>query len=162
MGDNPPPMNLAAPIAVTLHLLATLVWVGGMFFAHMALRPEAAQLLAPPQRLPLMTGVFRRFFLWVWIAVITLLASGYWMVFALYGGFGAVGPHIHIMSGLGLVMVALFVFVFFVPYRAMRKALAIDDFKEAGRRLALIRLIVVINLTLGIVVSSVAVAGRYW
>ena len=148
-------------VAVTLHLLAAIVWVGGMFFAHMALRPVAAQLLAPPQRLPLLAAVFQRFFVWVWLAIATLLTTGYWMLFAYFGGMGGAGVHIHIMNAVGMVMVALFVFLFSVPFRAMRAALAVDDFKEAGRRLALIRVIVLINLTLGLITSVVAVAGRY-
>ena len=35
-------------IAIPLHLLAAVIWVGGMFFAYMALRPVAASLLEPP------------------------------------------------------------------------------------------------------------------
>lgn len=35
-----------------LHVLATVVWVGGMFFAHFVLRPIAVAQLPPPQRLP--------------------------------------------------------------------------------------------------------------
>ena len=147
-------------IALTLHLLATIVWVGGMFFAHMALRPVAAQLLAPPQRLPLLAGVFKRFFLWVWISVALLLGTGYWMVFAVFGGMGAVGVHIHIMSAVALVMTALFAFLYFVPFRAMLAALQRDDFKEAGARLAMIRMIVATNLVLGLGVSVIAVAGK--
>lgn len=149
-------------IALTLHLLATIVWVGGMFFAHMAMRPVAAQLLAPPQRLPLLAGVFKRFFLWVWISVAALLVTGYWMVFAIFGGMGGVGLHVHIMSAVGLVMTALFAFLFFVPFRAMLAALTRDDFKEAGKRLALIRMIVATNLLLGIAVTVIAVAGKYF
>ncbi|GAB6040838.1 CopD family protein [Endothiovibrio diazotrophicus] len=149
-------------IALTLHLLATVIWVGGMFFAHVAMRPVAAQLLAPPQRLPLLAGVFKRFFLWVWIAVIVLPVSGYWMVFAVLGGMGAVGIHIHIMSALGLVMIGLFVFLYLLPFRAMRAALTRDDFREAGRRLALIRGIVATNLVLGLTVTVIAVAGKFF
>lgn len=37
-------------LAITLHLLATVIWVGGMFFAYMALRPVAGSLLKPPNR----------------------------------------------------------------------------------------------------------------
>ena len=29
-------------IAITLHLLSVVVWVGGMFFAYLALRPALA------------------------------------------------------------------------------------------------------------------------
>ena len=149
-------------IALTLHLLATIIWVGGMFFAHMAMRPVAAQLLAPPQRLPLLAGVFKRFFFWVWVSVILLVTTGYWMIFAVFGGMGGVGIHVHVMSAVGLVMIGLFVFLYLVPFRAMLAALGRDDFKEAGHRLALIRAIVATNLVLGIAVTVVAVAGKFF
>ena len=70
-------------IALTFHILAIVIWVGGMFFAYMALRPAAASVLEPQQRLTLWSAVFARFFPWVWLAVISILASGYWMLLGL-------------------------------------------------------------------------------
>ena len=148
-------------IASPLHLLATVIWVGGMFFAYMALRPVAASLLEPPQRLPLWSQVFNRFFPWVWVAVITLTASGLWMVYSVFGGFGRVGLYIYLMTGIGTLMILLFLHVFFLPYRRMKQALAANDFPEAGRRLAQIRVIIGINLILGLLVTVVASAGRF-
>ena len=69
--------------ALALHLLAVIVWVGGMFFAHKALRPAAAGLQQPPERLPLLKGVLDHFFRWVWVAIIAILASGYWIFLGL-------------------------------------------------------------------------------
>ena len=40
-------------IAITLHVIAAILWVGGMFFAWMVLRPVAAGQLEPPARLTL-------------------------------------------------------------------------------------------------------------
>lgn len=148
-------------IAITLHLLATVIWVGGMFFAYMALRPVAASLLEPPQRLPLWSQTFSRFFPWVWLSVIVLLLTGLWMVQSVFGGFGAVGLYIHLMAGLGILMMLLFMHVFFAPYRGIKKALAENNLPEAGRRLAQIRIIIAINLILGLVVSVIGSAGRY-
>ena len=79
-------MNTLMPALIALHLLAAVVWVGGMFFAYMALRPVAATLLEPPQRLPLWTQTFMRFFPWVWLAILLLTATGYTIVFAVFGG----------------------------------------------------------------------------
>src|SRR5438105_2867776 len=59
-------------IALWLHLLGVVVWVGGMFFAYMALRP-AAKLLEPAQRLPLWGATFTHFFPWVWVSIILIL-----------------------------------------------------------------------------------------
>ena len=148
-------------IAIPLHLLAAVIWVGGMFFAYMALRPVAASLLEPPLRLPLWSQTFSKFFPWVWAAIITLLATGLWMVVSVFGGFGSVGVHIHLMTAIGAVMILLFAHVFFVPYRRMKQALSANDVPEAGRRLAQIRIIIAINLSLGLIVTVVGGAGRY-
>ncbi len=148
-------------IAIPLHLLAAVIWVGGMFFAYMALRPVAASLLEPPLRLPLWSQTFAKFFPWVWVAIFTLLATGLWMVFSVFGGFGSVGLHIHLMTAIGTLMILLFAHVFFSHYRRMKQALAANDVPEAGRRLAQIRIIIAINLTLGLIVTVVASAGRY-
>ncbi len=149
------------PVAIALHLLAAVVWVGGMFFAWMALRPVAASLLEPPLRLPLWTQTFARFFPWVWAAVLLLPATGYWMVFAVFGGMGHVGLHVHIMQGLGWLMILLYLHVFFAPYRRMRRAVAAEDWKAAGASLAQIRRIIGFNLILGLIVAAVASGGRY-
>ena len=149
-------------IAIALHLLAAVIWVGGMFFAYMALRPAAASLLEPPLRLPLWSQVFARFFRWVTAAVIILPATGYWMVFSVFGGMSGVGLHIHLMQGIGIVMVLLYGHLYFGPYRRMNLAIGKQDWKDAGARLASIRKIVATNLSLGLVVIVIAGSGRYW
>lgn len=146
-------------IAVTLHLLAAVVWVGGMFFAHMALRPAANALLEPPQRLPLMLAVFDRFFPWVWAAVAVLLGSGYWVFILVYHGHAAL--YVHLMQGLGLVMMGLFTFLYVGPYRGMRAALGRGDLPAAATALARIRRIIATNLTLGLVTVALGGAGRF-
>src|SRR5574340_509670 len=89
-------------LSLFLHLLSVVVWVGGMFFAYMALRPVAASVLEPPQRLALWAGVFGKFFPWVWASVVLILLSGLYMLM-LRGGGSA--PHYAMtMLALGLVM----------------------------------------------------------
>ncbi len=149
-------------IANALHLLSAVIWVGGMFFAYMALRPVAASLLEPPLRLPLWGQVFRKFFLWVWKAVVLLLATGYWMVFEGFGGFAGAGTHVHIMHGLGLVMVGLFAYVFFAPYKKLTKAVADKDFPSGAGHLNRIRQVILVNMSIGLIVVVVASGGRYW
>ena len=63
-------------LALFFHLSGMVVWVGGMFFAYVCLRPAAGNVLEPPQRLRLWTGVFSRFFPWVWLSVAAILGSG--------------------------------------------------------------------------------------
>jgi uncharacterized membrane protein len=63
----------------TVHVLAIIVWMGGMVFAHFFLRPAVAQLEAPV-RLRLMHDVLGRFFQAVLVAALLTLASGVWML----------------------------------------------------------------------------------
>jgi uncharacterized membrane protein len=148
-------------VAITLHLLAVIIWVGGMFFAWMALRPVAANLLEPPLRMPLWSQTFARFFPWVWAAVILLPATGYWMIFNVFGGFQALALYIHVMQGIGLVMIAIFLHIFFAPYRRLKRAVAAQDFPAAGRALGQIRRLIGLNLLLGLALSVITSSGRY-
>src|SRR5512137_1875877 len=70
-------------LMVFLHVLAVVVWVGGMFVMHFAVRPVAVAQLPPAQRLPLLAGILGRFFGWVTAAVLLVLATGVAMILAL-------------------------------------------------------------------------------
>ena len=148
--------------AVLLHVVSVVIWVGGMFFAYLVLRPVAASQLEPPVRLTLWAGVFDRFFPWVWSAVIAILATGFWMIFAVFGGMGGVGPHVHAMLGLGIAMMLIFFHVFFAPYRRLKQAVGAQDWPAGGRQLAQIRRLVGINTVLGLATVAVASGGRYF
>lgn len=148
--------------AVLLHVLAVVIWVGGMFFAYAILRPVAAGQLEPPARLTLWVGVFDNFFPWVWTSVIAILATGFWMIFAFFGGMGAVGLYVHVMLGLGSVMMLIFFHVYFAPYRRLKRAVAAQDWPAGGKALAQIRRLVGTNTLIGVVTIAVASGGRYF
>lgn len=148
-------------IALTLHILCAVVWVGGMFFAYMALRPVAATLLEPPLRLPLWARTFARFFPWVWGAIIVLPATGYWIIASVFEGFANAGWHVHAMQALGWGMILIFLHVYFAPYRRLCRAVAAADWATAGKQLGQIRRLVGINLILGLSTIIIATGGRY-
>jgi len=148
--------------AALLHVISVVIWVGGMFFAHQCLRPVAATQLEPPVRLRLWVGVFGLFFPWVWVAVTIILATGLWMIFAVFGGMGSVGLYVHVMFGLGLLMMAIFMHVFFAPYGRLKKAVAAEDWPAGGKALAQIRQLVGINTLIGVVTIAIASGGRYF
>ncbi|MDR3390896.1 MAG: CopD family protein [Sulfuriferula sp.] len=142
-------------LAKFLHVLSVVIWVGGMFFAYMALRPVAAECLEPPQRLNLWEGVFGRFFLWVWAAVALILFSGLYMMALL----GKPPVYVMIMFTLGVVMMLLFAHVFFAPYKRLKRAVAAQDWKAGGAALGQIRKLIAINLSLGLLTVGVATLG---
>jgi uncharacterized membrane protein len=148
-------------IALALHLLAAVIWVGGMFFAWLILRPVAATLLEPPTRLSLWLGVFRRFFPWVWGAVITLLVTGLWMLFGVYGGMAGAGWHVHLMLITGLAMMAIFLHIWFAHYPRMGLAVSEEDWAAGAKQLGKIRQLIGLNLGLGLVTVAVASGGRF-
>jgi uncharacterized membrane protein len=133
-----------------LHVLATVIWVGGMFFAHQCLRPAAIATLEPPQRLALWRAVFGRFFVWVWAAVIVLILSGQAMILQM-GGMAAVPLHVHVMVGIGYVMAAIYAYLYFMPYAALKRGVAAGNWPAAGAALNRIRVLVGTNLTLGLI-----------
>jgi uncharacterized membrane protein len=147
-------------LALAIHVITAAIWVGGMFLLLVCLRPNLGAL-EPPQRLTLMRGTLQKFFPWVWLSVLVLLATGYWMIFGAYGGFKGAGGHIHLMNLLGLLMMALFAHLYFAPWKRMRRAVDGADWESASKNLGTIRLLVTINLTLGLIVLAVASGGRY-
>ena len=146
-------------IAILLHILAVVIWVGGMFFAYMAMRPAAAQTLEPPQRLALWVATFTRFFPWVWLTVFTLLGSGFYLI-ARFGGFAVVGAHVHAMLAIGVLMILIFGHVYFAGFGRLKRGVAAQDWQAAGAALAKIRLLIGINLSLGIINIFVAILGK--
>jgi uncharacterized membrane protein len=141
-----------------IHFLSVLIWVGGMFFAYMVLRPAAVDVLQPPERLRLWVNVFRRFFNWVWGAIGAILVTGFYMIY-LFGGMGHVQLYVHIMLLLGLVMTAVYCYVYFACYVPLTLHVSKESWKEAGEILGKIRKLVGLNLSLGLVTVSIAVIG---
>ncbi len=146
-------------IAVTLHLLGVIVWVGGMFFAHMVLRGALNKVLEPQDRLPLMLKVFDGFFPWVWVSVILVLASGYWMLFIAYEA--ETRLWLSLMSVVGTLMAAIFVFIYTIPYHQLSRALKAHDMPKAVAAITLIRQLILTNLSLGLLTTVIAVVGKY-
>lgn len=130
-----------------LHVAAAIFWMGGMAFAVLALRPALHAQLQPPQRLPLMVLVLRRFFVVVIVSILVLLSTGMPLLMQLPG---AVAPRgWHVMAGLGVLMMLIFGHIFFGPWARLQQAVEAGDWPEGGKRMNLITLLVKINLGLG-------------
>ena len=142
-----------------LHILSVVIWVGGMFFAYMVLRPSIGQLLKLPERMRLWDRVFNRFFKWVWLAVFLLLGTGFYMIY-LSGGMAALPRFIHLMLLSGIVMMMIFVYVYFVCYVKFNKMVEEKEWHQAEEKLATIRKLVAANLVIGLLTISVAIIGR--
>ena len=141
----------------TIHVFSIVLWIGGMAFAHFFLRPAVAQLEAPV-RLRLMHDVLGRFFQAVLVAALLTLASGVWMLGRVAkqvvqsGGSFEMPLAWTVMAVLGLVMVAIFVYVRFVLFKRFGQAVAASEWSAGGAAMAQIRRWVTINLGMGVLV----------
>jgi uncharacterized membrane protein len=161
-------------VMLFLHVLAVIVWVGGMFLMHFAVRPVAVAQLQPPQRLPLLTQILGRFFNWVTIAVLLVLFTGVAMIVGLGAASGASAQgrsafgegmrlahgSVHLMFAVGLLMSVIFAFIRLVPFVRLRKAIAANELPAAAKNLDFIRKLVATNLVLGVLTTAAATLGR--
>jgi len=144
-------------IATTIHLIAGTIWVGGMFFAYVILRPGSVKILEPELRLQLWNYCFSRFFNWIWVIVICTPISGYFInshnsSFIQESDFQNL-----LMQAVGWIMVGIFIFVFFFPYKKFKFSVIEKNFVVASQQLNIIRKFIAINLALGI--SNLFIAG---
>ena len=146
-------------IVEAVHGIAAVAWVGGIFFAYMALRPAANKTLEPPLRLRLWQSAYTHFFPWVWLMIAALLITGYADLFGRFGGFTNASLYLHLMHGIGLFMVAAFAYLYFGLYRRLSVAVAVGDTPAAASVMAKIRPVMLTNLTLGLAITAIGIAG---
>jgi uncharacterized membrane protein len=95
------------------------------------------------------------------VAVITIPVTGYYMLFVVFNGMANVGLYVHVMHGLGLLMIAIYCYVYFVPYQGLKRAVAAQIWPEGKGHIDTIRKLVGINTVLGLITIAVAAGGRY-
>jgi len=138
-----------------VHVLAVVLWVGGMAFAHFFLRPSLA-VLEPAQRVKLMHAVLGRFFAAVLWAAGLVLVSGLWIIGRVAkqavqsGGSFSMPLDWSVMSVVGVLMIAIFGHIRFVLYKRLDRAVQAGDVPAGGAALASIRQWVGVNLALGL------------
>lgn len=148
-------------IAHALHVLSVVIWVGGMFFAHMILRPAAVSQLEPPLRLNLWRHVFNRFFPLVWAIIVLVPVTGI-LLMKPFVNAGNMPVYLHIMTLLGVIMIMIFLHVYFAPFRRLKQRLDENDIPGAAKKLNQIRFLVGTNTVIGFLTIIIATAGKYY
>jgi uncharacterized membrane protein len=151
-----PPIAWLPNLLLAVHILSAAVWVGGMFYALIVLRP-ALGALEPTPRLQMHMLTLKRFFLVVWHAMPLMLLTGWGMIPLAGWNMGHLPWFVNAMQGLAIVMAAVFLFTFFGPFRRLRRAI-----RPGPELLSRIRLLVSLNLVLGITIIVIASLGHSW
>jgi uncharacterized membrane protein len=142
-----------------LHVLSIIVWIGGMVYTLMFLRPSVVGL-EPPLRVKLMHDVLGRFFKAVLLLSSVAVLSGFWMVGrvakqAVQAGGSYTWPTAWVvMAVLGVIMFLIFAHIRFALYKRLQRAVAAADWPSGGLALEQIRLWVSVNLVVGIVIVA--------
>ena len=82
------------------------------------------------------------------------------MIFDTWGSMAATPLYVHIMNGLGIVMILIYLHVYFAPFKRLKNAVAQQDWPEGGRNLNIIRKMINKNMMIGLIVIIIATAGR--
>jgi len=144
-----------------IHVLATIIWLGGLFLLSVVFAPSARRLDQAPA-LFMWHNVLSRFFILAWICMALILVTGIALVFLAFGGFSGV-PIIHrVNSAIGIPAIILYGYLYFVPWRRFRRAMWNNDLNAAEKSLGQARLLMAIIVSLGLVASVVSVAARYY
>ncbi|HEU0198580.1 MAG TPA: hypothetical protein VFQ88_15380 [Nevskiaceae bacterium] len=141
---------MAMSIAVVLHALAAVCWIGSVFLAGLWLRP-AADGLDRAARQRLWIASFRNFLPWVVLAVAVLLISGLYVAAATPGWTRAdVLLHVALGVMLTLLVVVLTVRVYSAPFARLRRCVERADVAAAEHELASFRWLAAVAVCLGL------------
>jgi uncharacterized membrane protein len=65
------------------------------------------------------------------------------------------------MTGMGILMMLIYFHVYFAPFQKLKRAVRAEDWPSGGRQLAQMRMLIGVNLLLGLLTIVVATGGRY-
>jgi uncharacterized membrane protein len=156
-----PDLRFWLTAAFVIHIPAIIIWLGSLFLLVVVLGP-GARSLDVAATLSLWPRVLSRFFVWGGVSLILILATGVAMVFMKFGGYGSV-PTIHRFNMVvGVPAIALYAYLFFIPWRRLRHALTVDDGSAATKNLRQIQRLGAVVLALGLLATVVSAIGRYY
>ena len=99
-----------------LHLFFAIVWVGGMVYSLLFLRPSLREIAQEEQRGKFLKQVFSKFFLAVWLSIIVLFLTG----MSLWHGYRkdfSDNSLFHLKLFLFGLMVIIFTYIYFFLFR---------------------------------------------
>ena len=141
-------MNYLVWLVTAIHLLCVVLWVGGMAFLLLTLRPSI-NAIDPSTRLVLQGAVFRRFFRTLWQIMPLAIVSGLLLLVLVYSH-QKMPWEVMVMQTGGLLMAAIFIGTVLVPNKRFQAKL------EAGTATVEdavpVRRLIWLNLVIGTII----------
>jgi uncharacterized membrane protein len=148
-------------LVLATHILAVIVWLGGMFFLTVVLGigasvPDRSAALSSWER------ALSRFLPWGMLSLAIILATGVTLVFSVFGGYAHI-PNIHRFNMvIGIPAIVLFVYLCVVPWRRLRRAAFAHDTATAEKTIGQAKMLLATILTLGLLAAFASAVGRYY
>ena len=148
---------------VWLHILAAVIWIGGMLFLSLVAVPVLRQVDSPLLRADLFRKMAWRFRRLVWICLAVLILTGTVNV-AFYGDTTQGSPYLKVLGiklGLVAVLVAMGVAHDFIIGPRAARAQSRDGLLPTGTDLLMVQLapwVGRLNLLLGVIILVLAAA----
>lgn len=148
-------------LVLGLHLVAIVVWLGGLFFVTFVAAPSIGRL-DPATARPLWRRLLASFLVFGGASLVVIIATGIAMVFLTFGGYAHI-PDLHrVNMMIGIPAIVLFGYIAAVPWRRLRHACDANDDASADRNIRLARALLAIVLGLGLMATIVSGLARYY
>ena len=142
-------------IALPLHIVAMIVWLGGLVAVVLL-----AYEIAPESRALWWFRSLKRLFLFATPALATVLATGIALVQLRFGGFSKLPPLHRWNMLLGAPAIALYLQTYVVSWRSLRRAVAANDWNRANRDASAVHVRFGFIVALGVAAAVVSSVGR--
>jgi uncharacterized membrane protein len=145
-------------ILYPIHIVAIIVWLGGLFLLVAALGPTKDSHDAS---VAAREAVLSRYMPWGGASLLTIIATGIIIVRLRFGGFDGV-PTLHRWNMLiGIPAIVVYGYAQLVAYRACHRAADRGDWPAVTTHLRRVRALAAAVLTLGLASSVVSAAARF-
>ena len=149
-------------LVLAIHILAVIIWLGGLFFLVVVLGPSAKSLdaAAAPS---FWHRTLSHSLAWGWVSLVAIVGTGVALVFLVFGGYGGHVPNIHrVNMAIGIPAIALYGYTSLMPWRQFGHAARSNDRVVAAKKLHQVRTLLATILVLALSAAFMSALGRYY
>lgn len=149
-----------AHLIVFLHVIAAVIWVGGMIAIRFAVHYATPSIEDPKVKIGVTLEILKRFFKIIWAAILVLIVTAVFMTLGFNFKQTDLSPIAHAKEGIWTVMTLVFIYI------TMKRNKAEKLFNEGNmleckkQLLAIPGYLIPINITLGIIAIYLGIVLR--